>query len=118
VMRNSVWAGNDPSAVSCALLRRLQSELAASGTELLLVLQYSLTRAAVQRPPKAIIVADCARELGVDTLDLWDDLKGLRDRSSEQYARLWVSDNGKTFGHMSSQGNRFVAERIAAGLTK
>ena len=110
-------ADNDPAAVSCALLRRLQTELAASGTKLLLVLQYSLTRAAL-RPPKAIVVAGCARELGVDTLDLWEDLKGLRDRSSERFARLWVSDDGKTFGHMSSQGNRFVAERIAAGLTK
>ena len=117
VMRTSVWADNDPAAVSCALLRRLQTELAASGTKLLLVLQYSLTRAAL-KPPKAIIVAGCARELGVDTLDLWEDLKGLRDRSSEQFAKLWVSDDGKTFGHMSSQGNRFVAERIAAGLTK
>ena len=117
VMRTSLWADNDPAAVSCALLRRLQTELAASGTKLLLVLQYSLTRAAL-RPPKAIVVAGCARELGVDTLDLWEDLKGLRDRSSEQFARLWVSDDGKTFGHMSSQGNRFVAERIAAGLTK
>ena len=113
VMRTSVWAANDPTAVSCALLRRLQTELAASGTKLLLVLQYPPMRE--QRPPKVIVVAGCAREIGIDLLDLWEDLLRQRDRSPEQYARLWVSSDD---GHMSSQGNRFVAERIAAGLTK
>jgi lysophospholipase L1-like esterase len=114
VMRTSVWAANDPTAVSCALLRRLQTELAASGTKLLLVLQYPPPMRE-QRPPKVIVVAGCAREIGIDLLDLWEDLLRQRDRSPEQYARLWVSSED---GHMSSQGNRFVAERIAAGLTK
>ena len=94
-MRTSVWAANDPTAVSCALLRRLQTELAASGTKLLLVLQYPPMRE--QRPPKVIVVAGCAREIGIDLLDLWVDLLRQRDRSPEQYARLWVSSDD---GHM------------------
>ena len=117
VMRTSVWAGNDPTAVTCALLRRLRAELAARETKLLLVLQYPVSTRAVLKTPKAIVVAGCARDIGIDTIDLWEDLSRLRDRSFEQYIRLFSSD-GDTFGHMSSQGNRFVAERIAAGLSK
>jgi hypothetical protein len=92
-------ADNDPVAVTCELIRRLQRELARRGTRLLLVMQYGAGEV----------------EAGIDTLDLWDDLAAEYRHSFEGYARLWTGRDGqKMFGHMSSLGNRFVAERIAA----
>jgi hypothetical protein len=114
-LRSAVGAGNDPEAVSCALLRRLRQELASRGPDLLLVLQYAGARSA-SKPSKPRSMAACAREIGVDTLDLWDDLVSLRDRSFEEYGRLYEPSDGKTFRHMSPEGNLFVAERVAAKL--
>ncbi len=117
VTRSSVSAGNDPAGVSCALARRLQAETAAIQAKLLVVLQYGAVRNSL-KPPYAIAVAGCAREMGVDALDLWDDLMNLRATAPDQYRRLWVAYANKTLGHMSAQGNRFVAEHIARKLEK
>jgi hypothetical protein len=67
--RSSVTISNDPGAVSCALLHRLKHELATPPVKLLLVLQYGAVQTAL-KPPNMITVASCAREMGVDTLDL------------------------------------------------
>jgi hypothetical protein len=107
-------ADNDPVAVTCELIRRLQRELARRGTRLLLVMQYGAGEVE-ERPANASAVIACARQAGIDTLDLWDDLAAEYRHSFEGYARLWTGRDGqKMFGHMSSLGNRFVAERIAA----
>ena len=109
--------GNDPVAVSCALLRRLQAELSDRRTELLFVIQYGGLRVLVKKPTSAVDVVTCARQAGIDTLDLWDDFVAVHDRSLDDYGKLWAYyDGSKIFGHMSSLGNRFVAERIAARL--
>jgi hypothetical protein len=117
---NYVSVDNDPIAVSCALLKRLQSEMAGKGIDFLFVMQYGGALKPVKRPLEASSVVACARALGIDTLDLWDDLKAEHDRRSfEDYLKLWASFDGNySFGHMSGLGNRFVAERIAAALEK
>jgi hypothetical protein len=115
MMRSRVGAGNDPEAVSCALLHRLKQKLAPHGPDLLLVLQYAGARSA-SKPSKPRSLAACAREIDVDTIDLWDDLVSLRDRSFEEYGRLYNPGDGRTFQHMSPEGNLYVAERVAAKL--
>jgi hypothetical protein len=110
-------ADNDPVEVTCQLLRRLERELGGRGTRLLLVMQYGAGEV-VERPEPATAVVACAQRAGIDTLDLWDDLVTEYRRSFQDYARLWTGYDGqKIFGHMSSLGNWFVAERIAARLT-
>ena len=112
-----VKADNDPVDVTCELLRRLQRELARRRTRLLLVMQYGAEEVAEQ-PKNAVAVVACAQHAGIETLDLWNDLVTEYRRSFQDYAGLWVGHDGpKIFGHMSSLGNRFVAERIAARLT-
>ena len=111
-----VRAENDPIAVTCALLRRLQGELKTRGTPFLFVMQYG-GMVMPSKPDDAVSVVACAREAGIDTLDLWDDLAAVHDRSFDEYVRLWVSFDGRgAFGHMSAAGNRFVTDRIAAKL--
>jgi hypothetical protein len=111
-----VKAYNDPVEVTCQLLRRLQHRLTGQGTRLLFVMQYGAEEVAEQ-PKHATAVIACARQAGIETLDLWDDLVSEYRRSFQDYAGLWVRHDGpKPFGHMSSLGNRFVAERIATRL--
>ena len=55
--------------------------------------------------------------IGIETVDLWDDLLALYRRSFQDYVGLWAYFDGRgLFGHMSSAGNRLVAERIAQRL--
>ncbi len=111
-----VNAGNDPAAVTCVLLRRLQSKLANLEIKFMLVLQYGGAVTPTKSVNSEAVVA-CARRAGIDTLDLFDDLLSVHDNSYRDYIRLWASFDGhKVFGHMSSLGNRLVAERIAARL--
>jgi hypothetical protein len=111
-----VAANNDPVAVSCALLQRLQAELASQRIDLLLVMQYAGAVDPV-KPLQAVGVLACAHRLGIDTLDLWDNLEAVHDRSFADYLKLWASYDGhNTFGHMSPAGNRLIAEWIAARL--
>jgi hypothetical protein len=111
-----VAANNDPVAVSCALLKRLQAELASQRIDLLLVMQYAGSVDPV-KPLQAVGVLACAHRLGIDALDLWDNLKAVHDRSFTDYLKLWASYDGhKTFGHMSPAGNRLIAEWVAAKL--
>jgi lysophospholipase L1-like esterase len=113
-----VAVDNDPVAVSCALLKRLQGELAARRVSLLLVMEYARSVDFV-KPPQAVGVLECAHQQGIDALDLWDDLKALHDRSFHDYLKLWNSYHGQnTSGHMSVSGNRLVAESIAAKLSE
>lgn len=111
---------NDPIAVSCALLKRLQSELAEKGIDFLFVMQYGGSLHPVKPTREASSVVACARAMGIDTLDLWDVLKAAHDRHSfADYRKLWASFDGNyLFGHMSGLGNRLVAEEIAAALDR
>jgi hypothetical protein len=113
---SNVAANNDPVAVSCALLKRLQGELASQWIDLLLVMQYAGSVDPV-KPFQAVGVVACAQQLGIDALDLWDNLKAVHDRSFTDYVKLWASYDGhRTFGHMSPAGNRLIAEWVAAKL--
>ncbi len=67
-MYSFVPVNNDSVAVSCALLHRIQSELAARGTDFLLVMQYTGSVNPVKRPDKSAAVVACARAAGIDTL--------------------------------------------------
>jgi len=112
-----VAANNDPVAVSCALLKRLQVELASQRIDLLLVMQYAGSVHPRKQPPQVVGVLACAHRHGIDVLDLWDDLKAVHDRSLADYLKVWASYDGhNTFGHMSPAGNRLIAEGVAAKL--
>jgi hypothetical protein len=115
-----VKADNDPVEVSCLLLARLKAAADKRGTRMLFLMQYPgyprhdlISR---QSPPRKVL--ECARNSGINTVDLWDDLIAVHKRSYEEYEGLWASFDGTSFGHMSSAGNRLVAERLARELAR
>lgn len=114
-----VRADNDPLAVSCLLLRRLKRETDRRGMSLLFVVQhFGDDRFAAYGPPElGTSVAACAREHGIDTLGTWEALAEINRADLGRYRRLFVMhDEGRLYGHMSSQGNAFIARLIAEKL--
>jgi len=105
-------------AVTCALLQRLQRELARRSIRFLFVMEYGgrFRHDSLHRPAQEIKVLACAAAAGIETVDLWSDLAAIYRRSVEDYVRLWAASetNGRSvFGHMSGIGNALVAKRIA-----
>lgn len=114
-----VAADNDPVAVSCKLLEKLQADLDAANVRLLFVMQFG-GRAAidiVERQPHAVEVIECADAAGIETLDMWQPQKDIGLRDMDAYRGLFVMhDENRIFGHMSNAGNKLVAEHIAERL--
>ncbi len=100
-------------AVSCALVGRLQRKVAPASR---LVLLSEYLRPAIhygERLPETVVgrrLATCARDQGIEVVDVFDDLRAEMARDPRGYAGLWIRT------HLSSAGNRHVAERVAAHL--
>ena len=63
-------------------------------------------------------VSVCARKAGIETLDTWLPLVEMRRNDFDAYRRLYVMHNeGRDYGHMSSDGNAFIARLIAERLS-
>lgn len=118
---NYIRADNDPVRVSCLLLQRLQRRTAEMGIRLLFIIQHGGSAAVSKgsEPAHAKRVADCARQAGIETLDTWDSLVDMHRNVTEMYRRLYVlHDEGRVYGHMSSEGNHVVARLVAERLGK
>jgi hypothetical protein len=111
-------ANNEPVEVSCKLLARLKASADRRGAAMLFVMQYPghPRHGELVRQSHARRVLECSRAAGIRTVDLWDDLVAVHKRSFEEYKGLWVSFDGRSFGHMSSAGNLLVARRLAREL--
>jgi hypothetical protein len=116
---SDVSADNDPVAVSCALLEKLKRDLDAQNIPLIFMMQFGGRHAidVAQRQSHAVKVLECARSAGINTLDMWDPQAAIGRRNMDAYKSLFVMhDEGRYFGHMSSLGNKLVAEHIAQRL--
>jgi hypothetical protein len=96
----------DGVTVAGRLLRELADELA-SHQLLLLVLAQSDRSLSPERHRKSTEVLAHLKDSPAVVLDLYDDLAQVRAQEPERFERLFR-------GHMTGEGNQFVAERIAA----
>jgi lysophospholipase L1-like esterase len=116
-------ANNDPVAVSCALLRRLQRTAEAEHIRLLVLMIYggiddiSILERSFQRQ-QAVAVAGCARAANIETLDLWEELARLSREEPSRYRDLYhrYGPRQDGWGHMTAAGNALIARQIAQRL--
>jgi urease accessory protein UreF len=116
-------ANNDPVAVTCALLHRLRRTAEAEHVGLLVLMIYggidniNILERSTQRQ-EAVAVATCARNAGIETLDLWDELARLAREESAHYRALYhrLGPRQDGWGHMTAAGNAFIARQIADRL--
>jgi hypothetical protein len=103
--------------ITCLLLRRLKTKVEERGIRFVLLLQYGWEDIHLNRTlsgPR--LVAESARALGIEVLDLWPILMQDFKRDAQAFLRLWVIEVDGKPGHMSETGNRFVAEKLVALL--
>jgi lysophospholipase L1-like esterase len=114
---------NNPVAVSCALLRRLQRTTEAEHIRLLVLMIYGgiddigILERSHQRQ-QAVAVVSCARAANIETLDLWDELAHLSREEPGLYRDLYhrYGPRQDGWGHMTAAGNAFIARQIAQRL--
>lgn len=114
-----VKIATDPTEVSCLLLKRLKQQADERKARLIFLMQWG-GNAIVQfgtRPHHATYVLGCARDLGIQTVDPWNDLKRVLAGGENNLKPLYImQQNGTVYGHMTSAGNRFMAELVAAAI--
>jgi len=110
---------NDPSDVTCRLLKRLKARTDALGIRTLLVMQYGGDAVRVWSAPSddAVPVMACAQAMGFQLVDEFDSLKAVYQADPEALKTYYVM-TGNAYGHMSPLGNRHVAGLIAAALAE
>ena len=116
-----IKAPNNSVAVSCLLLSRAKQVFENQKIPWLFVMQYggNINQSNAVKPANARAVIECAEREGIALLDLWDDLSEIQRQSQQMYIDLFVSYDGLySFGHMSTIGNKFVAERILNRIKK
>ena len=112
----------DAVAVTVALMKRLNYNLSDRGIPLIFLLQYGGSQITQWKdePDWAKKTYLGIESLGIPTVNTWGPLRKLHtERGQPALDKLYVMrDNGKIHGHMSSEGNKFVAELIAPALLK
>ncbi len=110
----------DGLEVTCRLLRRFKGVTDAARARLVLVIQYAGEQlcGADEQPEDAKVLSRRAAELGIETVDLWQALRDVRDQKGEAgLRRLFLG--GPRFWkreHMSPSGNALVADLLAERL--
>lgn len=122
--RAYINADNDPIAVSCALLERLKQATDARGIPLYVVMLYAGSdRVAIMDPAsekvRPLAVSACSRHMGIATIDLLAGLVALAKHDPAIYRGLYhrAGPRQDGYGHMTDDGNAFVARAIAARMT-
>ena len=114
-------APNNSTDVSCLLLMKAKHTFNEQNIPWIFLMQYGgdIDHAKKERPQHVKDILNCIKRNNINFIDIWDDLSLIQKRSFDEYISLFVSYDGKnTFGHMSSLGNKLVAELIASHLKK
>jgi len=109
----------DEVAVSCRLLERLKDDADSYGARLLMLMQYGgPLRLQSAPPPFAANVMRCARAAGIQTVDEFESLHAIAQRSIDEFKQLYVmvDDPAQPYGHMSALGNAHIAALLDAAL--
>lgn len=111
--RSNRQVHHDGLAVSCKFLERFA---AIPAGRKVVIFQYWLGEIDQPvRPPRALALLECARGRDLQVLDLFEPFQRLRAESPERVEALFF---GRDHGHMTAQGNEFVARAIAAALAQ
>jgi hypothetical protein len=103
-----VHADPQSAMVSCCLLDRVARFAAQHGARVGVIIFWT-PNDALKSPeqPLAALVAEFSRKRGLPTIDLYHLLRSVAVRDAAAYRRLWLED-----GHMSAEGNAWVAQVI------
>lgn len=100
--------------ISCLLMKRLAELKAKTGIRVVVLFEYG-GNFVLESPSPAdwtLPVVDCARAEGLEVLDAFAALKALATSDPRAFRELYVIHEGEVYGHMSSTGNRFIAELL------
>lgn len=98
--------------VSCKLMDRLAEMSKKTGIKVLTVMQYGAQESLNETPPwYGRDVDECISEAGLETLDTHAPLHQVSKDDHEKFVRFWLNEGGQ-LGHMSPEGNRFIASLI------
>lgn len=105
--------GEDPKEVSCLLLESFVELSKEHHFQPVVLGQYFWQNPYKNFESETLTqeVLQCARKLGILTIDLEDKLRELAKKSPEEYNTLYFP-----FAHMTSRGNWFVAHEISKVL--
>jgi hypothetical protein len=111
-------AGNDPVAVTCAVLERVAKRAQQDGIRMLLLLQHARKSVFDRTEPVEDMqhVAACAAPLGVEVIDQFQTLRGLAIANPGALNDLYL--NGEGYGQMSPIGNWHAADLVARALNR
>jgi hypothetical protein len=110
-----VQTEGEARGIACALLHELEGLTRSHGSELIVLVQR--LEEEDDRVPERLIatesVLSCLSDPGTRVLDLKSALSELKADNPPRYHRLYLWD-----GHMSAEGNQFVALEISKILTR
>lgn len=114
-------ADNDPIAVTCLLLDKFYKKIQKNNANAILLIQYGgpINHKRTSPPSHALEVSKCANEIGLPVIDEFETMHEIAQSDFERFKSLYARGaDGKTFGHMSSDGNKIVAGLIYNFLKK
>lgn len=106
----SVRAHRKGSEVACRLMQELDAFAQAQQVPVIVLIQYD-TLDIPKYLKKAEHLAACLKKTNLPVLDLKSALTAVRDTDPARYRRFFISE---TDGHMTGEGNQFVAEQLQA----
>jgi hypothetical protein len=107
--------GGTGERITCLLLNRLKERAATDQIRLMMVMQYGAGDFDRPQPSAATSVISCAREMAIETVDIWSSLAEIHAKDRVRFRSLFiVQETG--WSHMSADGNRLVAAAIADQL--
>lgn len=109
----------DPVRVTCLLLERLAEKAKARDIRLIHLMQFGggLISTTDEPPVGSRAVMQCAHNAGYQVVDEFAALRAVYDKDPEDLKNYYVmADNGRVYGHMSSQGNQLVAGLVKLAI--
>lgn len=113
-----VRLNQDPSAVSCAIVRMFKQQGKNMGFRPMFVIEHGGQYLSVDRPPEwAAKVDDCIRAEGIPLVDTFRTFRAIAKKSLAALQANYQMVDGQ-YGHMTPLGNRRVAKMVAAAVKK
>lgn len=102
--------------ISCKLIDRLLQLGRDHGMRPMIVMMYGAAEIETNPPPwYATTVVDCAKSKGIDLVDSYQPTRAILEKDRPAFVRLWLNEGGQ-LGHLSPEGNEFIAKLVKAKL--
>jgi len=98
--------------ISCYLMERLARLKTAESIRVVVVVMYGAGEIEASPAPWFVPpVIACAKQEGLEVLDTYEPIRAVLQRDRNAFVPLWLNEGG-VLGHLSAQGNRFVADLV------